>query len=346
MKKLKVLLLIGMIILGGVFMFGCLRDKKGGEDVTVDKSNPEWVKAATCISFNYEHKAGDEFELNARIEDIDENGGTLELKKRVGPMNYNGRSKEGELSIPREKIDELLEILSRYDIKGYSELPTRGSVSTPIRSLYVIIGEDVTYVAWNAKFPETIPPTEDIMYYEIFNFFNDIVSAEPGWEEVRSDNLDDPRDNPAYGERIVEQYGNEVSLVPGTAALSSDGTGAEIDYGDKLWWQEEGFIGEWQMTAEDSENTNTSCKSAGFTVDENGNIRFTVDGIDWTGTLGNTRYYRSDINVSLTDGTDTRTFTIAPMSYENYDNIQVSAYPGPVPEEQFAHIFAQLTKTK
>jgi hypothetical protein len=117
----------------------------------------------------------------------------------------------------------------------------------------VFIGEKMIYVPWDAIFPETLPPQEDILYFELYNYFNDLISDDPEWEEVVSENMDDPRDNPAYGERNVMQYGKEVRLVPGTGVYSENGAGAEIDYSDLKWWLEEGFTGTWTLSEEDRE---------------------------------------------------------------------------------------------
>lgn len=159
------------------------------------------ARAVTGLRFEYDKYSGEQYYLNAYVEDMTENGGKITLIKRVGPMNYTGHKKEGELTLSGEQVALLWEILDRYDLKAWSQLPTKSSSVSPTRNLIVFRGEKILYrVMWNARFPKTLPPQEDILYFELYNFFNDLVAAESGWEDVISENLKDPRDNPAYYE--------------------------------------------------------------------------------------------------------------------------------------------------
>ena len=306
-----------------------------------DPIDPEKVGR---IVFMYERSFEIQVELNAYVTEITPAGAQVELEKRVGPMNYTGHRMEGDLTLDRDQIAELLEILTRYDIKGYNDLRTKSSATSPIRSLYVQEGDTQYYVAWNAKFPKTIPPQEDIMYFELYNFFNGLIAETPGWEEVISDNLEDPRENPAYGERIVEHFGHQVRLVPGTGVGSTDGRGAEIDYGDLKWWQEEGFTGTWVMTDEDRTYPELTASEAEFTVNEDGSAVLTLDGVVWKGAVSEKRYYKTGIYLPLEKDGDHRSCTVISFFEDSYKQIEIYWYPGPVPEEQLPPIDVCLTQ--
>lgn len=296
------------------------------------------------VRFEYDMFSGDQFKLSALVTDFSDEGARVFLEKRVGPTNATGFHREGELPLTRAQADQLLDILSRYDLEGYTNLPRRSAGSAPSRSLMVFFGEERYDVAWNARFPETIPPREDIMYFELFNFFNGLIYGEPGWEEVRSEDLEDPRDNPAYGERMVTQFGNRVRLVPGTGTGSEDGRGARIDYGDRLWWLEEGFTGTWEIGPEDRAWEELTHDPAVLTVDREGHVTLALNGEEWTGALPKARYYRSDVGARLSLGYSDRVFSIVPLSEDSYERVRVWVYPGPVPEEQFDPVDVTLTR--
>jgi hypothetical protein len=305
------------------------------------------VSAVTEIHFTYDMYAGNQYKLEAWAKDFTPAGASVTIEKRVGPMNYTGFKKRGDLKVDKAQAAALLDVLSRYDIKGWSELPAGSSGSAPSRSLYVFCGEEMYGVAWNARFPKTLPPQEDVFYCELFNFFNGLIHDEPGWEEVRTDDLDDPRDNPAYGARKVTHFGNEVRLVPGTGVYYADGRGAEIDYGGRDWWREEGFFGVWELDPEKPQDDPfcRNVKEAALRVGADGGVTLELDDERWTGTLPSGRAYLSDIGVRLESGTARRSFTIHPTDQNSYAHLRVSAYPLPHPEEQFIPIDTALVKT-
>lgn len=298
----------------------------------------------TAVHFCYDMFSGEEFKLDAWVEEIDASGAKLTLSKRVGPMNYTGHSMEGELRLSREKTDELLEILSRYDIEGYSRLRGSGHSSAPSRTLAVFYGERMLDVRFDAAFPETVPPVQDVMYCELYAFFNGIVTAEPGWEEVRSADIPDPRDNPAYGERTVIHMGREVRLVPGTGTDYEDGRGATIDYSGEAWWLIEGFTGTWKISGEDAAYPDRTHESVTLTVGEDGAALLDVDGEQWEGTLPKDRCYRSDIGITFTRGYTRRSVTVELMNDDDYTQLRLYAYPGPIPEEQFDPLDVRVSR--
>ncbi|MBO4367129.1 MAG: hypothetical protein J5859_00335 [Clostridia bacterium] len=283
MKKSKIMISIGRRIplllaalLASSFCAAALAEDAPGAD------------AATGLRFMYDNYSGEQFCLNAYVEGMSRDGAKLTLIKRVGPMNYTGHTKEGELTLSGEQVDALRSILKSYDLDAWSELRGKGYGYSPSRSLIVFCGEEILFdVRWDAVFPKTLPPQEDIMYAQLYNFFNDIISSEPGWEEVVSDNLEDPRDNPAYYERTVTWFGNEVKLVPGTGVYYKDGHYAEIDYEGRDWWTVEGFTGEWTLDEESPslDMTFQSPLNASLIVREDGTLTFVLDDEEWQGTV-------------------------------------------------------------
>ena len=319
-----------ILLLGGLlmFLFGCKGKNNTGNTTNFTLAD------ATEIHFTYDNFSGEQFYLDAIVNKINDKGAKLSLKKRVGPMNYTGKTKEGTLSMNRAQVDELFEILGRYDLKAYSELPKKSASSSPSRTLYILKGDDIIYaVPFNAKFPETLPPEEDILYYELFNFFNDIIAREPGWEEVIGVNLNDPRENSAYYDRTVTWFGREVKLVPGTGTFYEDGSFAEIDYEGKDWWVEEGFTGEWTIDPEHMDDGIN--KEGSLTVNTDGSLTLVADGETYTGKVGTIRRYNSSAGITLNLPAGNYGAEVVPLYDESYEKIRISCYPGPVPEPQF-----------
>ena len=335
-KKFLVILLVWMLMTAG-----CGTTETENQMMTAADGRTE----ITAVRLIYDQYSGEQFYLNVYVDEIGETGSRAAIEKRVGPMNYTGHRKEGVLSLSREETRALLEILGRYDLEAWSHLPVKGASSSPSRSLMVFSGDACLYdVPWNAKFPETLPPQEDIMYMELYNLFNERIRNEPGWEETISEDLEDPRKNPAYGERRVLWFGHEVRLVPGSGTWYEDGRYAEIDYEGKDWWTEEGFTGEWTLNREDPTAGLNEVNSALLTVREDGSLTFEVDGERMTGRVDSVRCYGDDTGFTA-EGTDgEKHFTVASMIAESYEEIRVSCYPGPVPERQFEPIDVNLRK--
>jgi hypothetical protein len=319
------------ILMGGLAMalFSC--SKKTEPVPATPSGKPEGIWE---LGFTYDMFSGDHFMLEARVTDITPQGSRVKLEKRVGPMNYTGHTMSGDLDLDGEQTAALLEILGRYDIEGYSKLPRSGFSGAPSRTLIVFSGEDTWYVAFDAKFPETLPPQEDVMYMELYNFFNGLVRDIPDWQEVRSPDLEDPRENPAYQEGTAQWFGRTVRLVPGTGTYSEDRRGAKIDYGEEKWWLLEGFTGTWNLA--ESYGEEASHTSVSLEVGEDGSVTLILDGETWTGTLPDTRYYKEDTGFRLTNPEEgSRSFTCALLEPEDYTLLRIYAYPGPVPEPQF-----------
>ena len=346
-KKIYIAILAGVLIMG--LIFGCAKKEKG---------MPLGDSRITEMNFSYDTT---ELYMYVHAEKIGPDSAKVTINKRVGPMNYTGHTHKGDLTLSGEQVKTLFDIFSRYDLKAWTNLPSRSSVSGPARALVLLDGDDIAYdIMWNARFPETIPPEEDIFYFELYNFFNGLIYDAPEWAEVRSENLDDPRDDPIYKGRTVTWFGHERALVPGTG--SSDDYGAEIDYGDEKWWIAENFVGTWIMTGEQSRQTFGMGMIAGdpmspagadpypaeatLTVGTDGSVTLEIEDTVWTGSVAsNKRYYRQDIGLALRDNTGGyRPFTVACAAPESYDKIYVSSFPGPVPEPQFTPINITMEK--
>ena len=326
-------IIVMMAVLLGVMSAGCGTKKEEADG------------AITAVRFTYDKSHGDQVYLSVYVDEMSDQGAKAEITKRVGPMNYTGHKKEGVLTLNGEQVRTLLEILSRYDLEAWSKLPKKSSGSSPSRSLMVFShGDAVCDVPWNTKFPETLPPQEDIMYAELFNFFNGMLSAKEEWKEVWSDNLEDPRDNPAYSERMVIWFGHEVKLKPGTGTWHEDGSYAEIDYEGKDWWIEEGFVGEWVLDKEKPASDYYPVNDASLTVNEDGSVVFTLDGEEWRGHVAAIRRYKDNTGFGIEKEDEARNCEVALSVPESYEEIHVSAYPGPVPEPQFTPIDVWLVK--
>lgn len=293
------------------------------------------------VHFEYDCYSGDPFYLDAWVRDFTESGAEVTLKKRVGPANSTGIEKEGTIAIDAVRVQELQSILNRYDLAAYSQLPTKSASSSPRRSLRVWEGDADMEVAWNAVFPKTTPPEEDILYYELFQYFNGLLKQEPDWQEVIGEDLEDPRSDPRYSNRTVEQFGSIVPLVPGTGN-STDGHGAQLDYGADDWWIREGFTGAWKTAA--SDQFETTGETGRLTVQEDGSVDLTLDAVSYRGMLGNVRFYREPIQVTLEHDGEKRVFAIYPLRQEDYSELQIQSYPGPVPEVQFEPIDVYAVK--
>lgn len=329
---------IWLVLLGGIAMlhlFGCTSNNKAADNDRI-----------TSVHLTYDKYSGDQYFLEAVVDINKDNTAKTIITKRIGPMNYTGTKKEGKISMNEGQVEELLNILSRYDLEAWNNLPSYGSSTSPTRSLYVSKGKDVSYyVAWNAKFPKTLPPEEDIMYMELFNYFNDMIANEPGWEEVVGENLEDPRDNPAYGERTVIWFGNEVRLVPGTGTWYEDGRYSDIDYGDKKWWIEEGFTGEWTLNKDHPTDDLNPVDDASLKVEEDGSLIFEFKGETYKGALSEGRRYMDDAGLWFdADEWTKRYCEVHLVKPESYKEIHVTCYPNPVPSEQFAPIDVYLVR--
>ena len=334
METGRIIKRIAALIFGCAILFlsGCV----GGNKI-VEATNGE----ITGVHFTYDHYTGDQFYLDANVKKINASGAKADISKRVGPNNYTGFKKEGKIKLDENEVKELLDILGRYDLEAFTNYHKAGIGYSPTRTLIVFSGDNILYdVAFDTVFPETLPPEEDIMYAELYNFFNDLVAEEPGWEEVVNENLPDPRDNPAYGERTVTWFGNEVRLVPGTGTFYEDGSYADIDYKGKDWWVEEGFVGEWVIDTEKTEYIS----DASLKVNEDGTVLLTVDGKQYDGKTSEVRRYNDSAGVVINIEGNERGADVVLLIEESYERIRFMCMPDPVPGFQFSPIDVYFDK--
>ena len=319
-----------------------------GDQVTFGPSG----KPVTAVRFNYAQNYGDEIEFYAYVSEMTTDGAKLELRKRLGPSNYTGHKKEGNLTLSGDQVKELLDILSRYDLEAWSKLPYGSYSSGPSRSLMVYSGDAFLYdIMWSAKFPKTLPPQEDIMYAELFKFFNAIVAREPGWEDVRGSDLEDPRENPKYKARTITWFGKERKLVPGTGNGDADGSYSEIDYEGASWWVEEGFVGRWIPDGKPipnmfslSQEPDPKMQESELTVKPDGSVIFIYRGETWTGHVDKVRRVEHKVGFSVYRDYEGRGCDVSYSDKESYQHITVSCFPGPYPNPQFTPMMIKLVK--
>ena len=164
------------------------------------------------------------------------------------------------------------------------------------------------------------------------------------WEEMRTEDPEDPREDLAREDRTVTWFGREVKLVPGTGTGHADGSYAEIDYEGRDWWLEEGFTGRWTLDREQPTDGPNEIGKASLKVMEDGSVLFKLDGEEWTGSLSPVRRYRDSIRMTLERDGESRSCEIGLSYEESYERIHVRCYPGPVPEPQFDPIDVYLVK--
>ena len=342
-KKAEQMIKKAAVITGVILMllfFGCA--KAGTEETPVTAES-----GITEFYFSYDNFSGDQFRLDARAESFKDSNVVLAIEKRIGPMNYTGKSKKGLIRLSEEEGKTLMELLHRYDdrIREWSQLKRSGSTASPSRSLMIWEDGQRYVVSFDTVFPETNPPEEDIMYYELFTFFNGLLKNKPGWEEVVGVELKDPRNNPAYYERTVMTFGHEVPLKEGTGTYHADGRGATLDYGDDLWWQMEGFTGTWEIGSSDAypdlENSSDTCT---MTVEEDGSVTLVLDSETWKGKVSDKRIYKESISMTMENEGEQRVFHADNIIDDSYEELLLSCYPGPVPEPQFEPVDLILIK--
>ncbi len=98
-------------------------------------------------------------------------------------------------------------------------------------------------------------------------------------------------------------------------------SGEEIDFGDDLWWQAEGYVGTYELTEEDRNEMKNAWfppapisdpdSHAGLVISEDGEAVLDYFGEIFTGTLPEKRYYNTYVAIDMTSDSQTRTFEIS-----------------------------------
>ena len=99
-----------------------------------------------------------------------------------------------------------------------------------------------------------------------------------------------------------------------------DHTGEEIDFGEDIWWQVEGYTGRYVCTEEDlkdmqgayftQEALSDPENKTELVIGEDGQVVFTCNGETFTGSLPKKRYYRTNVYITMESETAYRTFHI------------------------------------
>jgi len=243
------------------------------------------------MEFTFEKRSSGEL-LHALVDTVTENGADVTIRKRNGLLNDPDTIEVTETySMDRTKYEALVELLRAYPLNEIVNAPRKSSFGGNIgMELRICEGEKNLYIGNLHSFPDGLPPMRELLYTELYNFFNAIASSDDRMDSVRTEQMPDPRTDPKYSERTVLHFGREVSLVPGTGY--DNDYGAEIDYGDKKWWIEDGYVGEYVMTDADKNCTDVTESAASFVILEDGTFRLTINDILYTGTLPKARCYK------------------------------------------------------
>lgn len=257
----------------------------------------------TEFRFEYEDRTSGNL-VKAEFEGLTPEGGVeMQITKRVGRANYPATVKKTKTYVlDARTYGELCRLLGSFDLKGYSQLPRSSSYAGSVsRSLRVVTDGEISYISDFLIFPDEVPSPKEVMYVAIFNFINDLTLDDPQMADVAMERQEDPYDRPFNQERTVMSYGKSVRLVPGTGYDVDDGEGARIDFGDRSWWVEEGYVGTWVMTdadraklypdTDDPFMIGTVYESASLTIREDGSGTFVLDGDEHTIELCPERYY-------------------------------------------------------
>ena len=115
------------------------------------------------------------------------------------------------------------------------------------------------------------------------------TAQENAQESVEETAGQEAASEPAVVEATVNWHGQEKTIRVKDG--QEDYTGAVIDYGEKNWWVEEGFVGQYTMTETTSTLEGTTESFSELTVYENGNVVWVTDGDVYSGELLSSRYY-------------------------------------------------------
>ena len=203
----------------------------------------------------------------------------------------------GEITVPAGRtlfFDSCVGEASRYDIP-----PRRSQHHT---FLYTCSLTDGRRIRFESNTESTVSSEKGF-----FNRFTEpVYLAEARHEEA-----------PEAGEVFtVKIGGKDYPLIPDYSLTSH--TGEEIDFGSDIWWQVEGYPGRYVCTDEDMEDMKGSYftqealgnpeNRAELVISEDGNVVFSCFGREFTGTLPEKRYYRTDVMIEMSSDAENRTF--------------------------------------
>lgn len=253
--------------------------------LSTDMKDAEGKKLTRC-EYRYLHKNGDFVSVVADFRGPSHIKVT-ERKSAEAEINVFEASKS---SAPDAK--RIVEYLHKLDTYGripgplnWVDAPERPNWSDDESTTWLIINfEDIQFIVSSRQ---QLPEHRYKAFHSIYTYMTSFVS---GFHRKMRQNIGEPA-----AEITKRVHGKKVKLVPGTGNTVLDG--AEIDYGSKLWWVEEEFVGRFEST-ESSLNISKEQTEEGIAeptrliIDKKGNIDIKIGDIEYIGSLSSERLYR------------------------------------------------------
>ena len=197
--------------------------------------------------------------------------GESELYYYMAPQSVNYKSDAGNYLYDCQLSDgSMVRLAAPYENSLFVDGMYMERIGTP-----VTLGE-VLHGAWQEAGPE--------------GAWNSGTGPEESWNSDTG-----PGGVP---EHYVEIGGKTYQLIQDLSKPSE--VGEEIDFAGDIWWKVENYVG--TFTSEEQDAT--------LVISENGEVRFTYEGTEYTGTLPEKRYYRSYPEIHMEAGYERRTFRI------------------------------------
>ena len=207
----------------------------------------------------------------------------------------------GKITVPAGKsliFEGVIGEAARYD-----DPPKRNNTRT---FLYECRLADGRHICFESPYDSTIYTEKGYM-----NRFTEPVSL---WE-AQSENESPVEPEKAFTVRIGEK---DYPLIPDYSLHGH--SGEEIDFGDDIWWQVEGYPGKYVSTDEDMKDMQDSYytqealshpdERAELVIGENGEAVFDCFGEIYRGSLPEKRFYKTDVEIFMESKTQRRTFRI------------------------------------
>ncbi len=245
-------------------------------------------KDLTRVEYRYLNKSGVMVSVVANVSGVADVTVT-----EIDPAGSEPKTfKKGRYSsVNVKQLDKFLHQLDTYgQVTGplmWVGLPERADWSKDDSTTWIIMdyGETRFVVSSRQQLPEH--------RYKGFNtIYTYLTSFVPGFERKMRQDIGEP------AQKIVKTvHDKPVALVPGTGSTAL--TGAELDYGDKLWWVEEEFVGKF-VTTESAMLAAKAVELEGFvagvgeiTIDAQGNFTMKDGEEEYIGSLRRERLYQT-----------------------------------------------------
>ena len=279
-------------------------------------------KKLTRCEYRYLSKSGDflsvfvDFTGAAKLNVIEKKGPDAE--PTVHPKSQSAH-------VDSKYLDTLLHKLDTYGHQSgplmWLEAPERPNWADDDSTTWIIMTyQDVQFiVSSRQQLPEH--------RYKGFNaVYTYLTSFVPGFKRKMRQNIGEPAPD-----IIRSVHGKEVRLVPGTGNTVLDG--AEIDYGDKLWWIEEELVGTFESTPQSLEITKQNTEagipiSASMHIRNDGNFTLTIDKTEYIGSLSPERLYNSWMTAWIKEKTEQSQKELAEKGRFDYGTTIHLSYDG------------------